>query len=115
MNAATDIWVRKAFQIGAWSFGLAVLGAFVNALYLIFNGTYQLVDKVPIFQTLGKAALFVFAICTFALWLKSWALVFPGKYVESGYRPLVWALLLILGFWVTPWYVVHRAMKEQMV
>ncbi len=115
MSAATDIWVCRAFRVGAWSLAFVFLSAFANALYLIFDGTYQLVDRFPSLQKVGEAGLLVFTACTFVLWLKSWALVFPGKTVESGYGPLVWFLLLVLGFWVTPWYVVHRARKEQLL
>ena len=115
MNSAADLWVRRAFRIGAWGFAIGILGAFVNALYLIFDGTYQLFDKVPLTQTVLGAGVSVWAVCTFVLWIKSWAIIFPGETVESGYRPLVWALLMIFGCWVTPWYVIHRAMKEQIV
>ena len=105
-------WVRRAFAIGAGSIVFVLLLAFVDALFAVIDGPQSLVDRSPGIGVLGQIGAWTFVASTFVLWLKAWVLVFPRPTMDTGHRPVAWFLLLTVGFLITPWYVIYRAMKN---
>ncbi len=100
--------VRFAFFVGSCAVACALVALLLERSYEFRH----IVDQYPSISILGALSLWVYGLCTFVLWIKSWELVFPGKSLGPGTGPIVWFFLLIFGFYLTPWYICGRAIKE---
>ena len=112
MVAKESQWLDWSYKAGIAGFCFAVLAAFVDALIQIFSEHGTFAETNPVAEAGVTIGLLVWVGSTIILLRFAWQFVFPRPLDESPYKTLFVFYLMTVCFFVSAWYVIHKAKKQ---